>query len=63
VNLVEVHGILGKTCVKKWLIKFLKHYWQELKFAEKFTEGMKDALLVAESISLTYLMVNLLLKS
>ena len=32
--------------------QILRHYWQELKFSEKFTNGFKDALLVAEEIYL-----------
>ena len=37
---------------EKMANQILRHYWQELKFAEKFTEGFKDALLVAEEIYL-----------
>ncbi len=37
---------------EKMANQILKHYWQELKFAEKFTEGFKDALLVAEEVYL-----------
>lgn len=35
---------------EKMANQILKHYWQELNFAEKFTKGFKDALLVAEEI-------------
>jgi hypothetical protein len=37
---------------EKMANQILKHYWQELNFAQKFTEGFKDALLVAEEIYL-----------
>jgi hypothetical protein len=37
---------------EKMANQILKHYWQELNFAEKFTKGFKDALLVAEEIYL-----------
>lgn len=37
---------------EKMANQILKHYWQELNFAEKFTNGFKDALLVAEEIYL-----------
>jgi hypothetical protein len=37
---------------EKMANQILRHYWQELKFSEKFTEGFKDALLVAEEIYL-----------
>lgn len=37
---------------EKMANQILRHYWQELKFAEKFTEGFKDALLVAEELYL-----------
>lgn len=35
---------------EKMANQILRHYWQELKFAEKFTNGFKDALLVAEEL-------------
>ena len=41
-----------KDIREKMANQILRHYWQELKFAEKFTEGFKDALLVAEEIYL-----------
>ena len=37
---------------EKMANQILRHYWQELKFSEKFTDGFKDALLVAEEIYL-----------
>lgn len=37
---------------EKMANQILRHYWQELRFSEKFTEGFKDALLVAEEIYL-----------
>jgi len=37
---------------EKMANQILKHYWQELRFAEKFTKGFKDALIMAEEIYL-----------
>ena len=37
---------------EKMANQILRHYWQELKFSDKFTDGFKDALLVAEEIYL-----------
>jgi len=37
---------------EKMANQILKHYWQELKFAEKFSKGFKDALIMAEEIYL-----------
>ena len=41
-----------KDLREKMANQILRHYWQELKFDEKFTNGFKDALLVAEEIYL-----------
>lgn len=35
---------------EKMANQILKHYWQELNFAEKFSKGFKDALIMAEEI-------------
>lgn len=37
---------------EKMANQILKHYWQELRFAEKFSKGFKDALIMAEEIYL-----------
>ncbi|HEX8586067.1 MAG TPA: hypothetical protein VF680_16860 [Allosphingosinicella sp.] len=37
---------------EKMANQILKHYWQELNFAEKFSKGFKDALIMAEEIYL-----------
>ena len=37
---------------EKMANQILRHYWQELNFSQKFTDGFKDALLVAEEIYL-----------
>ncbi len=37
---------------EKMANQILRHYWQELSFAEKFSKGFKDALIMAEEIYL-----------
>ncbi len=37
---------------EKMANQILKHYWQELNFAEKFSKGFKDALIMAEEMYL-----------
>lgn len=43
---------------EKMANQILKHYWQELNFAEKFSKGFKDALIMAEEIYLLDIVHN-----